>query len=148
MAIKNYSTKISPGKTIGELQELLIRKGVRTISMELADGKPKAVTFVVDITSRDGNRPVTFRLPCNTEGVLNAMRKAGVQRSLANTEQAERVAWRIVRDWVDAQLAIVEAGQAVLEEVFMPYAIVNPGQTMFDAWKSSVKLLPEAAIEG
>jgi hypothetical protein len=32
-----------------------------------------------------------------------------VPRSKCTEDQAQRVAWRIVKDWVEAQMAIVEA---------------------------------------
>jgi hypothetical protein len=42
-----------------------------------------------------------------------------------------------VKDWVEAQMALVEAGQAEVAEVFMPYAIdQSSGMTMFQALKS------------
>ena len=43
------------------------------------------------------------------------------------------MAWRIIKDWIEAQLAIVEAEQAEMVEVFLPYA-QNPatGKTLFE----------------
>ena len=62
--------------------------------------------------------------------------------------QAERTAWRQVLRWVEAQMAMIEAGMTQTHEVFMPYAVI-PGsddKTMFQAWESQQKLLaaPEA----
>src|SRR6266478_5746936 len=36
-------------------------------------------------------------------------------------EQAYRVAWRNILDWVQAQMALLEIGMAKIEEVFLPY---------------------------
>lgn len=36
-------------------------------------------------------------------------------------EQAVRVGWRIIRDWVRAQCAIIESEMVTLEQVFLPY---------------------------
>ena len=60
-----------------------------------------------------------------------------VQRKLKTEEQARRVAWRITKDWVEAQMAIVEAQLASLPEVFLPYAVTNTGQTLFEVTKDS-----------
>ena len=49
-------------------------------------------------------------------------------------EHAYKVAWRILKDWVLAQMAIVEAGAAQLAEVFLPYALQPDGKTMFEAF--------------
>ena len=36
-------------------------------------------------------------------------------------DQAYRVAWRNILDWVQAQMALLEIGMAKMEEVFLPY---------------------------
>lgn len=37
------------------------------------------------------------------------------------------MAWRIARDWLDAQIALIEAGLASMDEIFLPYAIIGRG---------------------
>ena len=65
-------------------------------------------------------------------------------------EQARRVAWRILKDWVAAQLAIVEAEQAQMAEVFLPYAVESQtGQTMFQLFlEQHARELPAASEVG
>ena len=46
-------------------------------------------------------------------------------------EQAERVAWRILKDWVEAQMALIDIEMARFEEVFLPYIQTNNGQTVY-----------------
>jgi hypothetical protein len=61
---------------------------------------------------------------------------AGVLFTLRVAGSVERVAWRIVKDWIEAQMAIVEAGQAEMAEVFLPYATIEDGTTtMFRAFQ-------------
>lgn len=45
-------------------------------------------------------------------------------------EQAKRVAWRVLRDWIRAQLSLVEAGNATIHEVMVPWMITNDGTTV------------------
>lgn len=61
--------------------------------------------------------------------------------SYKTVEQAKRVSWRIVKDWVEAQLAIIESGQAEMGEVFMPYAVTISGETLFKRLSNEPKLL-------
>jgi hypothetical protein len=90
------------------------------------------------------NCPVYFRLPRNANGVLAAMKKGGLGNSFLTAEHAESVSWRIVKDWIEAQLAIVEAGQAEMAQVFLPYAIRGEeGLTLYDQFLSNIKALPE-----
>jgi hypothetical protein len=128
MAILNYTTKIKASKTAGEIQFLLAQKGASAIAVDYQNGEPEALSFRLPI---NGNE-TAFRLPCNWRGVLSVMsadRK--IAQSMRTEDQAKRVAWRIVKDWMQAQIAIIESGQALTEEVFLPYAVTGSGQTLF-----------------
>ena len=48
----------------------------------------------------------------------------------ARREQAYRTAWRIIKDWVDAQMALLETEMVDFEEVFMPY-ILSGRETLY-----------------
>lgn len=50
--------------------------------------------------------------------------------------QAERTAWRNIRDWVLAQMAIIEAGMAQMDEVFLPYLTDHAGKTLYQVYQS------------
>ena len=128
MAILNYTTSIESEKSIGEIQKCLVKHGAHKIVTDYKNGFPSAVTFCLDL---DG-RPVGFSLPANYSGVLKAMKSdRKVPRSKCTEEQAQRVAWRIVKDWVEAQMAIVEAQLCDMAEVFLPYAITKNGMTLY-----------------
>lgn len=51
-------------------------------------------------------------------------------QKLRTPEQAQRVAWRVIRDWTRAQLTMVEAGVVSIEEVMLPWAMTNNGITV------------------
>ncbi len=140
--IKNYSTEVPPERTIGEITKLLVEKGATSITSLYGPGGILAgVHFVLEI----GRVPVTFELPVNREGVYNAImrdkpwnRNHRVSRSAYEVRvrgQAGWVAWRILKDWIEAQMALIESNQAETGQVFMPYAL-SAGQdtTMYAAW--------------
>lgn len=130
MAILNYTTKINHYQTISEIQQCLARRGAQKIIIDNnAEGIPVSVSFMI----LWNEKPVAFQLPCNFKGVLKSMeRNKKVTRSLCTEEQALRVGWRIVKVWVEAQMAIVEAEVATMAEVFLPYAISKNGKTLYD----------------
>ena len=65
------------------------------------------------------------------------------QYYFSQRQQAEKIAWRILKDWVKAQIALIESGQAELAQIFMPYAKDVNGQTLFHHWmESKQKALP------
>src|ERR1035437_2808298 len=133
MPILNYTTKIESSKTVSEIQSILGRKGASHVSVDFQNGKATAVTFGLSLEGMALN----FRLPCNIEGVGNALRREKKNSAARDRAQCERIAWRIVKDWVEAQMALVETGQAEVSEVFMPYAVHNDGQTFFEHFKSN-----------
>ena len=138
MPILNYTTQISSYKTVGEIQQKLAKTGAMSININY-DDKSEPVGLIFVILIRD--EYVNFQLPSNWQGVLKAMKDdESVQKRFKTEQQARRVAWRIVKDWVEAQLAIIEAGLATLPEVFLPYAVMRNGLTVYQSFEQG-KLL-------
>ena len=129
MAIKNYTTEIDVYRSIGEIQGALAANGVSNIKVEYAGGAPGGGTFAI-MTARG---LLGFKLPANVDGVRAVFVR---QKVRAAEGQAERTAWRNVRDWVMAQMALIEAGMVQLDEVFLPYMVDNSGTTLFEAYQS------------
>jgi hypothetical protein len=67
-----------------------------------------------------------------------------VPRSLRTLDQALRVSWRIVKDWVEAQRAIVDTTMVALEQVLLPYAITPDGRTLYERLRATYFVLPPA----
>ena len=138
MGILNYTTSIDSEKTILEIQKCLVKHGAMKITTDYKDGIPCAVTFCLMIKEN----MVGFALPANHSGVLRAMKKdLKVGRSFCNEAQAQRTSWRIVKDWVEAQMAIVEAELADMAEVFLPYAVTKDGNTLYQHIQNNGMLL-------
>lgn len=126
MPLLNYTTKVDIFTTLGQIQGQLVKHGARKILQEYdGDGHVEAVSFMIDT-------PVgvqAVRLPANVEAVQRVLTK---QKVKCDREQAERVAWRIVKDWVEAQMAILESEMVSMAEIFMPYMIADrDGNTMY-----------------
>lgn len=128
MPILNYTTKIDAWKTVNEVQQILAKHGVSHFAIKNEGSFPSALSFTVDYQGS----PLNFLLPCNHEGVLQCMRKdRKIPSGSKNAEQALRTSWRIIKDWTEAQMAIVEANLATIQEVFMPYLVINStGETL------------------
>ena len=139
MPILNYTTTISSHKSVGEIQEILAHAGAMAVSIDYdTHGQPDALMFLIKV--RD--EPISFRLPSRWQGVYKRLLEdPKVPKSQRSEEQDRRVAWRIVKDWCEAQLAIVDAGQAMLAEVFLPYAVTQSGATVYQIFESNQKLL-------
>ena len=135
MAIKNYTTEVDVYKSLGEIQGELAKHGARQIMVEYDGvGEPIGVTFTVDTpVGRRG-----FALPANIDGVMAVFQR---QRVSADRKQAVRTGWRNIRDWVLAQMAIIEAGMVSMEEVFLPYLTDGRGNTLYGLYQSGALAL-------
>ena len=133
MAILNYTTKIESEKTGMEIQKILRNAKAQAILFEYDDDNVmSAMSFRINTVQG----VVSFRLPANINGVYEKLKADGaVPRKLKTKEQAARVSWRILKNWVESQLAIVDVELAQLVEVFLPYAQDSSGKTLFEAFE-------------
>lgn len=129
MPILNYTTEVAASKTAGELTGFLAARGARSIQLDFDNGgEPVGLHFAVEVAGVLRG----YALPCRAEGVLAALKKdRKVEARYRNLPQAHRVAWRILKDWLLAQFALIDAGAADLPEVFLPYMLVSPGETAY-----------------
>lgn len=130
MPILNYTTQISVEKTTNEIQKKLAKAGAQAVMTEYDE---EQILTSISFRMMCNNIMVSFRLPAQIDRIYMLLQNDNkVTRELKTRDQAARVAWRIIKDWIEAQLAIVEAEQAEMVEVFLPYA-QNPttGKTLF-----------------
>lgn len=143
MAIKNYTTTIKTEKTINEIQQILAKNKARAILIEYGDtGSVIAISFKIH-TSQG---MIGIRLPARQENVLKILRKQKTKNSAikATNEQAERTAWRNIKDWIDAQMALVETEMVTIDEIFLPYTLNDKGQTLYEVFKEDRILLEDS----
>jgi hypothetical protein len=98
------------------------------------EGQIKSLSF--EINTPHGIAEIV--LPVDPDAVLRVMKKYGshVPARLQNRQQAIRVAWRIIKDWVSAQCAIIDTEMVKVEQVFLPYVQTQSGQTLFQVFES------------
>lgn len=130
MPIKNYTSTVDSYVSLGEIQSALAKAGARKIMVDYdSEGNPSGVTFGMNGAV---GRPVAFSLPANVDGVAAVFNRQGVKGDQA---QARRTAWRNLRDWVLAQLALIESGMVQTDEVFLPYMTDGRGQTLYQLYQ-------------
>lgn len=137
MAIKNYTTSVPAFQSIGEIQGALSKYGAERIIVDYKDGKPVGISFVLNTEMGLHG----FILPASVDGTMRAFAKQKVKQ---DREQAEKTAWRNVRDWVLAQIALIESCDMAIEQPFLPYLSDQKGKTLFEVFQSGNLLLPEA----
>ena len=131
------TTTIPAEKTAAEIQELLGRGGARRVMSDYEAGEVVAISFSILIEDRE----VLFRLPVRWESYRVVMERAQQakkrSRTSVNSEQAKRVAWRVAKAWLEAQLALVASEMAAIQEVMLPYLVQGvDGQTLYERLES------------
>lgn len=139
MFLKNYTSDVPISQTIHRIEQTLIKCGVSGIMKEYgALGNVVAVTFQIKL---EGAEPWTIRLPANVQKAWDALwlNYANGDKLSADgmslcwssrknkkkadfRDQAERTAWKIIQDWVEVQMSMIQMQQADFREVFLPYA--------------------------
>lgn len=128
MPILNYTTQVDTGKTITEIQKILAMSGALAVITQFDCGVVVGISFRIGTS----NGPINYQLPCEIDAVLKILRdNPKVPRRFVTRDQAARVGWRIIKDWIEAQLAIVQTKMALIDQVFLPYAITNNGQPLY-----------------
>jgi hypothetical protein len=139
----NYTTTIEATKSASECIARLAQHGAGAIGITYALMKPTGLSFVIDTPYG----PRSFALPVNVRGTHKALqegyRRGAVPNRYNNLEQAERVAWRVLKDWLEAQLALIEAGVADMTQVMLPYMQDEGGMTVWQRYLER----EQAAIE-
>ena len=129
MPLANYTTTVSATRTVAEIQDILVKHGAREIlSNYSGDGVIESLSFIVQTPY--GNMGI--RLPVNPDAVLRVLGRQRVPRHLQTREQAVKIAWRIIKDWVRAQMAILETEMVKKEQIFLPYMITPENRTLYE----------------
>ena len=147
--IKNYTTQVPVEKTLMEIQEILRKNGARAIAVEYDEaGNVKDIFFQVIVHEKE----LPFRLPAKAERVYQTLwgekqeweqdRYGAIWR-----QQAERIAWRICKLWLEAQITHINLDQTKPQEVFLPYLVMPNNKTLYEVMEEHKFLLPEGEKE-
>lgn len=144
MPLLNYTTKIDADKTAGEVSKMLAKAGAQAVMTEYDEqhGFVTALSFKMTVNER----PIGFKLPVDWRPVLEILKRdPKVPQSKCDREQAVRVAWRIIKDWVEAQLALIETQMVTTQQVFLPYAMTRDGKTLYEKVQEGGYLLGDGS---
>jgi hypothetical protein len=133
MPLLNYTTGIAAGRTISQIMDILARAGARQIVLDYNNDMPplaEAITFIMQLEDQQ----IPFRLVCHWQRIHQILKtdKQVKTKRLKTPQHAQNVGWRIIKDWVEAQMAFIEAEQAELPQLFLPHAVGPGGRTVYE----------------
>lgn len=123
------TTSVPAEKTAQEVCFVLVRAGATNINQQYENQKLIGLRWTMKIRGNE----VLFEMPARVDPLYNIMEKRVSPRTAWKVDraklrnQAERVAWRQLLRWVQAQLAMIETGMVEPGEVFAPYISLAHG---------------------
>lgn len=141
MPLLNYTTTVPSVRTISQITEILAKAGARQVLTEYGpSGVATGIAFAVDTPT--GLR--RYHLPVDVAAIAQVMKNdRNIAPRLRTPEQAEKVGWRIIKDWLEAQLAIISTRMVTFDQVMLPYMSAGPsGQTIYDLYLNQQLALP------
>lgn len=126
--LKNYASTSALPNIFSAIKKTLSTHGAGQIIEDYKDGRIVAISFVVN--TKKG--PMGVRLPARFEKVSAIFDQQGYRYK---EDQPYRTAWATIRDWVDAQMALIDWEMVKVEEVFLPYAVGQDGRTLFEKFE-------------
>jgi len=148
--LKNYTTTVPAEKSIAEIEQLLVDFGadnfMKKVDSERRQFSGIMFTFIVN------GKSIPFKLPANVEKVreyiwneYDSTRTRGKKQKDDFDREAYNVAWRLIKDWVHDQLSIIATDMVKMEEVFLPYIMIDDNTTVSDKFLTGDwnKMLPE-----
>lgn len=119
----NYRTRIPASKTVGEIVEALTGYGMESLTLDFdRHGCIYGISFEID-----------GFLYCIEPEVAKVRKILRTRGGRYNSAHVFNVAWRNVKDWLDAQMKYIGRGHASIEEVMLPYLVDAQGLTLFAA---------------
>jgi hypothetical protein len=138
MPLKNYTSKST--NTFDRIQKCLASHGAQKLMFDYGNtGEITALSFAMDVEGK----VVGFRLPARidqVEGILKQSYRRTHPKLLH--EQAYRTGWANIRDWVEAQMALIDTRMAKMQEVFLPYMTRRDGKTLYESLEDTKFMLP------
>lgn len=131
---------MSADQSITQIERVLVKMGARNIAKEYDGfGKVDAILFGIP----KGESTVPIKLPARRAAIKKVLLKQ-YKRTPSKTQeenagqQADRTAWRNVKDWVEIQATMIELDQVEMMEVFMPFIYrMDKGKTIFELAKEN-----------
>ena len=160
MILKNYTTNKDCNRTISEIEQTLAKLGARKVLKEYDDaGNVSVIQFIIPINDRE--IPIKLpsridRIPAALRHVLNneklsSSQQSLIRRAMKEPGRAANIGWRIIQDWLEAQIAVMTLDQINLMEALLPFTVwAGSGKTLYELMESTnfdVKKMANTLLE-
>jgi hypothetical protein len=131
----NWSTQVDAGSTALECIKILTKHGASKAGISIGEDQiPDGIEFIIKTSFGPRGYSLTVNSAATEKVLKKAWRDGRIEPRFTTPEQAKRVAWRVLKDWLEAQMALIEMGLVELPQVMLPYLRVDKDLTMYQAW--------------
>ena len=142
MILKNYTTDKSYLRTIPEIEQLLISIGAQKILKDYdTQGNCTAISFIISFDGRNipiklpariDRIPLALRRLYNEDKSLTSNQRTLLKKAMSDNNRARNIGWRIIQDWLEAQIAVKTLDQINMLEALLPFTVMREGKTMYE----------------
>ncbi len=135
--LKNYTS--NDPQCFNIIQKCLLAHGAQNISQDFSpDGLIRDMTFKIKMN----DVVMAVKMPARYENAALIMYGKPYENCAEfQKKQAYRTAWANIRDWLTAQMALLDTEQVKMAEVFLPYILSKNGDTFFEHVAKNPQLL-------
>lgn len=142
--LKNESTTVPADRSASEIVKELVSIGATHIEMNYVQGRVSGLKWAMPV----GGSSAHFAMPVRVDGVFDLLLKrqqgaVGPQRRAEIREKAERIAWRHLLRWTQAQAAIIQTSMMAPAEPFFSFTVVPGtagGKRLFEQFEEAGRL--------
>ena len=138
--------RIPAEQAAAEIMSILVKKGATDI---LTHHGPAGMATGLKWRMETANGTMGFSLPINTDAVFEILTRDPLMKTnpAARMQQANRTAWRTIKEWILAQMALIDTEMVTVEDVFLPYMITGK-QALYQVLSNGdLKMLPGADMD-
>ena len=118
-------------KTVGAIQSLRGKRKAKEVLRRYTDGLRSALIVSIEI----GGETVRDSLPCRWQAIHKILQREARESRHKTESHAVNVGWRVIKDWIEAQLALIDTGMLDIGEVVLPYHLIDTESTVYDRAK-------------
>lgn len=133
-----HTTEVEAKKSAAECMALLAEHGAELVAITWERGtrQPSGLKFSIGTAWGTLSYDMPVRLGETEKRLAKAHRERKITAKHTGTEQARRVAWRVLKRWLEIQVEYIELGQAELAELMLPWMSTGDGETVWTAFQA------------
>jgi hypothetical protein len=147
MILKNYTTNKDHNRTLAEIEKTLAQLGAKKIMKEYDDnGNVESLSFqiffnenmiAIKLPARVDRIPYALRRIYNNDKSITSNQKSLLKKAMGDENRTRNIGWRIIQDWLDSQIAVMQLDQINMIEALLPFTVVKNNKTLYELLESN-----------